>query len=153
MVNSIKGELQELLVEKALLQGSSSSPVAKTPKSGSDRLASALATNLADSSGKIGDKSRKYQDTGIPPATQSTRLGRGKSTYDVRSSSNSSIEAYKSLTASLNTGVIKWLDSRGTALTMNLKSGESFRGDRYNVDPPSKQTPTTFLKVTAYEDA
>ena len=70
----------------------------------------------------IGDKSRKYQDRGIPPATQSTRLGRGESTYNVTSSSNSSIEAYKSLTASLNTGVIKWLDSRGTALTMNLKS-------------------------------
>ena len=34
---------------------------------------------------------------------------------------------------------------------MNLKSGESFRGDRYNVDPPSKQSPTTFLKVTALD--
>ena len=77
MVNSIKGELQQLLVEKALVQGSSSSSVAKTSKSGSERLASALATNLADSSGMIGDKSRKYQDRGIPPATQSTRLGRG----------------------------------------------------------------------------
>lgn len=153
MVNSIQAELKQLMVEKAILEGSSSPTVTQKPKSGSERLASALATNLAGDSGRIGDKSRKYQDTGIPPATQSTRLGRGKSTYDVRNSSSSSIEAYNSLTASLNTGVIKWLDSRGTALTMNLKSGESFRGDRYNVDPPSKQTPTTFLKVTAYEDA
>jgi hypothetical protein len=153
MVNSIKGELQQLLVEKALVQGSSSPTVTQKPKSGSERLASALATNLAGDSGMIGDKSRKYQDTGIPPATQSTRLGRGASTYNVRSDSPSSIQAYNSLTASLNTGVIKWLDSRGTALTMNLKSGESFKSDRYNVDPPSKQSPTTFLKVTAYEDA
>ena len=37
MVNSIKGELQQLLVEKALVQGSSSSSVAKTSKSGSDK--------------------------------------------------------------------------------------------------------------------
>ena len=103
MVNSIKGELQQLLVEKALLQYSSSSSVAKTSKSGSERLASALATNLADSSGMIGDKSRKYQDTGIPPATKVHVLVEGNQPMNVRSSSNSSIEAYKSLTASLKT--------------------------------------------------
>ena len=64
MSNNIEKELKKVFLEKSLLGNKAA---AGDPNAtGRERLQKAVAENLAGSSGRIGDKSRKYQDRGIP---------------------------------------------------------------------------------------
>ena len=150
MSNFIKQELQRINVEKAMAKYDPSAP--NPVGTGKTRLKKAIAQNLADSSGKIGDKSRKYQDRGAPPSPTSGRIPRGQSSFRAPEYSTATIDAYREISNSQNSGVIGWLNSRGASLTIPLSGGSGFTADRFSVDAPSKATPTTFLKTAAYED-
>ena len=147
---SIESELKKKLLEASLDNKGISTT--GTLSSGSDYLKRAVAQNLADSPGKIGDKSRKYQNRGAPPSPTSGRIPRGKSAFRAPEYSTATIDAYREISSSQNSGVIRWLDSRGASLTIPLSGGSGFTADRFSVDAPSKATPTTFLKTAAYED-
>ena len=149
MSNNIEKELKKLYLEDAL-SGTSSKP--KFTRSGADRLKDAVATNLAESPGSIGDKSRKYQDRGMPSAFTSDRISGSQSTYRPPEYSTATINAYRDLNSYQNSGVIRWLNSSGAALTIPLSGGSGFASSKYSVDSPAQKTPTTFLKTTALED-
>ena len=154
MSNNIEKELKKVFLEKSLLGNDAASRDAEKRKNatGKERLQKAVAENLAGSSGRIGDKSRKYQDRGMPSPYTSDRISGSQSTYRPPEYSTATINAYRDLNSYQNSGVIRWLNSSGAALTIPLSGGSGFASSKYSVDSPAQKTPTTFLKTTALED-
>lgn len=80
----------------------------------------------------------KVKPTGAPKATPPRQF------------SSATTDAYQALLNSNNPSVIKWIDSRGTSLTINPKTSGGFASSKYTTPAPSVADPDRFGKEIQY---